>query len=110
MLVLGGLHVLDRGRHAGGLDLEDAGGVTGAHELKDLGVVKGNLFLFDVDAEVLFDVCLGLGDNRQRAQAQEVHLEQAHVGNGMTLVLGNLDAALGIELGGHMFVDGVAAD
>ena len=69
MLVLGGLHVLDRGRHAGGLDLEDAGGVTGAHELKDLGVVKGNLFLFDVDAEVLFDVGLGLRDNRQRAQA-----------------------------------------
>ena len=75
VLVLGGLHVLDRGRHAGGLDLEDAGGVTGAHELKDLGVVKGNLFLFDVDAEVLFDVGLGLGDNRQRTQAQEVHLE-----------------------------------
>ena len=110
VLVLGGLHVLDRGRHAGGLDLEDAGGVAGTHELKDLGVVKGNLFLFDVDAEVLFDVCLGLGDNSQRAQAQEVHLEQAHVGNGMTLVLGNLDAALGVELGGHVLVDGVAAD
>ena len=110
VLVLGGLHVLDRGRHAGGLDLEDASGVAGTHELKDLGVVKGNLFLFDVDAEVLFDVCLGLGDNRQRAQAQEVHLEQAHVGNGMALVLGNLDAALGVELGGHVLVDGVAAD
>ena len=110
VLVLGGLHVLDRGRHAGGLDLEDAGGVAGTHELKDLGVVKGNLFLFDVDAEVLFDVCLGLGDNSQRAQAQEVHLEQAHVGNGMALVLGNLDAALGVELGGHVLVDGVAAD
>ena len=110
VLVLGGLHVLDRGRHAGGLDLEDAGGVTGAHELKDLGIVKGNLFLFDVDAEVLFDVCLGLGDNRQRTQAQEVHLEQAHVGNGMALVLGNLDAALGVELGGHVLVDGVTAD
>ena len=110
VLVLGGLHVLDRGRHAGGLDLEDAGGVAGAHELKDLGIVKGNLFLFDVDAEVLFDVGLGLRDNRQRAQAQEVHLEQAHVGNGMALVLGNLDAALGVELGGHVLVDGVAAD
>ena len=110
VLVLGGLHVLDRGRHAGGLDLEDAGGMAGAHELKDLGVVKGDLFLFDVDAEVLFDVCLGLRDNRQRAQAQEVHLEQAHVGNGMTLVLGNLDAALGVELGGYVLVDGVAAD
>ena len=110
VLVFGGLHVLDRGRHAGGLDLENAGGVAGAHELKDLGVVKGNLFLFDVDAEVLLDVCLGLGDNRQRTQAQEVHLEQAHVGNGMALVLGNLDAALGVELGGHVLVDGVAAD
>ena len=110
VLVLGGLHVLDRGRHAGGLDLEDAGGVAGAHELKDLGIVKGDLFLFDVDAKVLLDVRLGLGDNRQRAQAQEVHLEQAHVGDGMALVLGNLDAALGVELGGHVLVDGVTAD
>ena len=110
VFVLGGLHVFDRGRHAGGLDLEDAGGVAGTHELKDLGIVKGNLFLFDVDAEVLLDVCLGLGDNRQRTQAQEVHLEQAHVGDSMALVLGNLDAALSIELGGHVLVDGIAAD
>lgn len=28
----------------------------------------------------------------------------------MALVLGNLDAALGVELGGHVLVDGVAAD
>ena len=110
MLVLGGLHVLDRGRHAGGLDLEHAGGTAGAHELEDLGVVEGDGVDVDIDAEALLDVGLGLGDDREGAQAQEVHLEQAHVGDRVAFVLGDLDAALGIELGGHVLVNRIAAD
>ena len=110
MLVLGRLHVLDGRGHARGLDLEHAGGAARAHELEDLGVVEGNGVHVDVDAEVLLDVGLGLGDDREGAQAQEVHLEQAHIRNRMALVLGDLHTALGIELGGHVLVHRVAAD
>ena len=60
VLVLGGLHVLDRGRHAGGLHLEHARRVARSHELEDLWVVEGDLALVDVDAVVGLDVCLGL--------------------------------------------------
>ena len=110
VLVLGGLHVLDGGRHARGLDLEDAGRVARSHELEDLRVVEGDLRLVDVDAVVGLDVRLGLRDDRKRAQAQEVHLEQAHVRDGVALVLGDLDATLGVELRGTVLVDGVTAD
>ena len=51
------------------------------------------------------DVGERLGDDRQRAQAQEVHLEQAHVRDRVALILGDLHAALGVHLGGHVVVD-----
>ena len=50
------------------------------------------------------DVGEGLGDDREGAQSQEVHLEQAHVGDRVALVLGDLHAALGVHLGGHVVV------
>ena len=81
-----------------------------AHELEDLGVVERNLVGVDIDAVVSLDVGLGLGDNRQGTQAKEVHLEQAHVRDRMAFVLGDLDAALGVQLGWDVLVDRVAAD
>ena len=110
VLVLARPHVLDGRRHAAGLDLEHAGGVARAHELEDLGVVEGDRVDVDVDAGRHLDVRLGARDDREGAQAQEVHLEQAHVGHHVAFVLGDLDAALGVELGGHVLVDRVAAD
>ena len=110
VLVLARLHVLDGGRHAARLDLEDAGRVARTHELEDLGVVERNLGLVDVDAAGGLDVLFGLGDNGERTQAQEVHLEQAHVGDHVAFVLGDFHAALCVELRGHMLVDRVSAD
>ena len=103
------------------LDLDDAGRVTLAHELVDLGVGEVDLVGVDVDAggAVLegrldrlghtvdvggvgigvADVLEGLVDDREGSQAQEVHLEQAHVGDRVALVLGDGDVALGVELG-----------
>ena len=110
LLVLGRPHVLDRGGHARGLDLEDAGGAALAHEPEDLRVVEGDLVDVDVDAVVGLYVGERLGDDRQGAQAQEVHLEQAHVSDRVALVLGDLDAALGVDLGGDVVVDGRGRD
>ena len=127
LLVLGGLHVFDRAGHAVGLDLEDARGVSRAQQLVDLGVGEVDLVHVDVDAGgTRLDASLngighpvdvrrgGIGvadvgqclvDDRQGAQAQEVHLEQAHVRDRVALVLGNRDVALGVELGGHVVGD-----
>ena len=80
------------------------------HELEDLGVVERNRIRVDIDTVVGLDVGLGLGDNGKGTKTQEVHLEQAHVGDRMAFVLGDLDAALGIELRGHVLVYRVAAD
>ena len=110
VLVLARLHVLDGGRHAARLDLEDAGRVARTHELEDLGVVERNLGLVDIDAAGGLDVLLGLGDNGKRTQTQEVHLKQAHVGDHVAFVLGDLHATLGVKLRGHMLVDRVSAD
>ncbi len=126
MLELAWLHALDGGRHAGGLDLEDARRVATTHQRKDLWVIKGNLVHIDVDAgcprldggahrlghalDILGSRVVGpdvgerLRDDGQGAQAQEVHLQKAHVGHGMALELRDLYAALGVELRGHVIV------
>ena len=132
LLVLARAHALDGGRHAARLDLEDACRAALAHELEDLGVVEGDLVHVYVHAGGtgldaaphglghlgnvfrvgvgLADVGQGLGDDRQGAQAQEVHLEQAHVCHRVALELGDLHTALGVDLGGHVVVHGRGGD
>ncbi len=56
------------------------------------------------------DVGQRLRDDGKRTQTQEVHLEQAHVGGHHAVVLRDDHAALGVELGGDVIVDRVAAD
>ena len=56
------------------------------------------------------DVLERLADDREGAQAQEVHLEQAHVRDRVALVLGDRDVALGVELRGHVVGDGSGSD
>ena len=97
LLVGVGLHVLDGGGHTGRLYLEHAGRVPLAEKLVDLGVREVDLVHIDVHAggagldagldrirhavDVggvgvrVADVRERLVDDRERAQAQEVHLE-----------------------------------
>jgi len=56
------------------------------------------------------DVGERLGYDRQGAQAEEVHLEQAHVRHRVALVLRDGDVSLGIELGGNVVGDGCGGD
>ncbi len=76
------------------LHLEQAVHVAGLHELEGVRVVEGNLVHIDIDAMVGLYVGLRLRDDRERAQPQEVHLEEAHVGDRMAFVLGNLPPPL----------------
>ena len=127
LLVLLGLHALDGGRHAAGLDLEHARRMALAHEGVDVRIGEVNLVNVDVDAGgpvldagahrwrhlldvgeagmAVADVGERLGDDRQGAQAEEVHLEQAHVRDRVALVLRDGDVALGVELRGDVVGD-----
>ena len=106
-----GFHALEQCAHTRRLDLEHAVGAACLHELEDafVGFPVG-LLEVEVDAVVVLDVAQRLRDDRQRAQAEEVHLEQAHVGGHVTVVLGDDDAAFGIELDGDVVGDGITAD
>ncbi len=63
--------------HARALELEDAVGLAVAEELVGLGIVERDGV--DVDHDVLgpLDLVDGVADERQRAQPEEVHLQQA---------------------------------
>ena len=50
------------------------------------------------------------GEHVERAQAEEVHFQQAQLGRVMAVVLGDDAAALGVALHGHVIGHGVAAD
>jgi len=56
------------------------------------------------------DVGERLGNDRQGAQAEKVHLEQAHVRHRVTLVLRDGDVTLGVELGGDVIGNGRGSD
>ena len=103
-----------------------------AQELVDLGVGEVNLVHVDVHVgrpvpqagadgvgDVLLageagmaapDVGQGLVDDGEGPQAEEVHLEEAHVRDRVPLVLRDGDVALGVELRGHVVGDGSRSD
>ena len=103
-------HLLEQHAHAGRLDLEHAGRTATREQLVHRRVLHVDGVEVYVDAMVGLDVRQRLGDDGERAQAEEVHLEQAHVGGHDAIVLGDDHAALGVELGGDVIVDRVAAD
>ena len=92
------------------LHLKQAVHVARLHELEGGFVVDGNLFWDDLHAKPLLDVLAGDGEHIERAQAEEVHLQQAELGRIMTVVLRNDAAALGIALHGHVITHRIAAD
>ncbi len=105
------LHAFEQRGHAVGFNLEHAGGVAAGEQLIDFGVHEVNVAV-DVHLApvVRADVRDGFGDERHGAQAQEVHLQQAHVGGHRAVVLGDHHAALGVQLGGHVVPNWVSAD
>ena len=81
VLELRGADLAERLLHAGALELEHAGGVAAGEHLVGLLVVERQLVDLDADAaRLLDDLERGL-DDVQVAQAEEVHLEQAELGD-----------------------------
>ena len=105
-----GLHPLEQRDHARRLDLENAGGVPTREETVDGRVVEGDLVLVYLDAETLPDVLLGLGDEGEGTQSEEVHLEQTERRGRRAIELRDDHATLGVILDRHVPVDRIAAD
>ena len=106
-----GLHLHQQAAHAGGFKLEDAGGVAAAEHLEDFLVVEGQAVEIEgvgaavaflaadggpdcVFRETLVDELLATLDHAGGAQAEEVHLQQAHLLAGGAVPLG--DDVLGV--------------
>ena len=73
VLEAGGLHVLQKKPHAAGFELEHAVGVALGNHAVDLGIVQRNVLRLHLHALPAHHV-QGIADDRQRPQAQEVHL------------------------------------
>ena len=89
VLELGRAHVAQRLAHAGALELEDAGGVAAGEHLVGLGVVERQLVDLDADAVGLLDDLERRLDDVEVAQAEEVHLEEAELGDVVHAELGD---------------------
>ena len=72
-----GLHLLQQVADAAAFELENALGLAAAQQGECLGVVERKLIGIDPLAGGLLDQLDALGQNRQVAQTQEVHLQQA---------------------------------
>ncbi len=97
----GGPQLADQRLHPGRVELEDPEGVPGGQLLVDRRVVhvaeEGGVVEVDLDAAVGTDVVLGVGDDGEVAQAEEVHLEQAQRLARAHLVLGEGLALVGAQ-------------
>ena len=81
VLELRGPDLAQRLLHAGALELEHAGGVAAGEHLVGLLVVQRQLVDLDAHAAGLLDDLQRLLDDVEVAQAEEVHLEQAELGD-----------------------------
>jgi hypothetical protein len=94
---VGGDEVLDAVRphlhqqvlHAARFELEDALGPAAGEDLEGLGVVQVELVQVEVEAVPVPDQGAGAFEDAERLEAQEVHLEQAHLLDHGPFVLGN---------------------
>ncbi len=76
--------------HAAGFKLEDAGGERAVEDLLEgLGVVERDDRHVDCDACGGLDQLQRIVDDGERGQAEEVHLEQAHLFDGLHVVRGD---------------------
>ena len=94
-----GLQVAQVLFHAGGLELEQAGRVAAGENLVGRRVVERNAVYVHIDAVHRLDVLHGVLDDRQRAQSQKVHLDQADAFDLLALELHHVQ--LGILGNGH---------
>ncbi len=72
-------HQPQQAAHGAAVELEDAEGVPAGHQLEGRGVRQWELLQVDVDAAVLPYVDDRVVDDGEVPQAEEVHLQQAHV-------------------------------
>ena len=96
--------------HARRLHLEDARGVASLQQPEDQRVVERGVVDVRLFLPVVADMGQAVLDDRQVAQAEEVHLQQADLLHDVLLVLGH-DFAVGIgALQRHVVDEGLAPD
>ena len=79
----------DERPHRPALELEHADGLAPLQQLVGLGVVERHVVDVELDAPGLRMTSIGVGDDVEVAQAEEVHLEQAQLLDAVHLVLGD---------------------
>ena len=73
--------------HAAGLQLEDAGGAAGVEQCKGFGVFEGYFLDVEIGVGGAADVGDGVGDDGERLEAEEVHLQQTELADGVHIEL-----------------------
>ena len=91
----GGLELLDVAPHSRALQLKDTGGLPSHQHLERLGVVQGHFVQVDLFSPGLGNELAGLLEDGQVDQPQEVHFQQAQLGDGAHRELGHGDGAVG---------------
>ena len=89
-----GLHQAQQGAHATAVELENAQSLPAREQLIGGAVVKLDVVDVQGGFAVGDDVVQGVGDDREVAQPQEVHLEQPQVLAGGVVELGDDGAVL----------------
>ena len=73
--------------HAAGLKLEDGGGIGACKKLIGGGIVERKRMEIDLHGAIGGDELHGIGENRERGQAEEIHLQQAEALESLHVVL-----------------------
>ena len=93
--------------HSRRLKLEGADGIARGIQGVGLRVIDRDMVDVDVDASGLLDILQGILDERQSFESQKVHLDEAHILDDLTFVLGDHDIFIGFLVfdrshGGHI--------
>ena len=110
VLETGGLEVPQVLLHALAFQLEHGVGVAGGEHLEGLRIVQGDVVQVDLFAAALFDVLQRVVQQRQGAQAQQVHLYQTAHLYLLFGVLGGDGAVPGVPLHRHIGDDLLLGD
>ena len=102
------LQILDEIRHARRFHLKDRARIAAAEHLCRLLIFERYLVDVDRDAVALLDVLQGVSDDRERAQAEEVHLQKAEFFHVILIVLRH-ERAVG-NLHRHIVGQGISRD
>jgi hypothetical protein len=96
--------------HARGLDLEHALGVAPAQQVVGGLIVQGHGLDREVREAAFAYAALGIADDRQRLEPEEVELDQSHLLDAAHVPLGHHVARLGIAVERHQVDQGLVAD